>query len=313
MGKLLASQIHEESLENNETVRIRALVRSEEEALSVRCDLAGMVTVGGVGRPRDADWLQVRVIADGNEDVAAQMEQAFEGATAAVLCDAAHNELVRQNDEGGRWSLRVPARDQADLSERLLGEVRAAQKSSTLQHLVLRSSMGLSLWKRLSPEERDEDDDEDENDDSVDTTVAEACVQVMGGPQALVGLARAEAALSSSSSSIDTTVLRLGALTDHPGPMPLVFGRGDDAILLGRVEGDTDARRPPMISRADAARVAATLVRRRRPVERGTAVVVDCAWVANMGRSSVGSEEALRAANRQDIARDVLDSCGVVV
>lgn len=263
--------------------------------------MAGMVTVNGVSTFREHDdWLEVVVVPD-DDRRDRRMEAVLEGAAAAVLCDASHNELVRSGV--GRWSLRVPAED---LTGRLLAEIRAARKSTALEHLVLRSSMGTRLLRERNPSR----------------AVVEA-VDVMGGAAALRGPERAEAALldddedgTSWSPDLSVAVLRLGALTDDAGPMPLVFGPGDDSILLERIEGDEDARRPPMISRADAARAAVAILKdhgRRRPTSpTHRRAIVDCAWAANLTPSSVGSEEALRAAHRQDVAKEVREKCRLV-
>merc|ERR1712238_368311 len=48
------------------------------------------------------------------------------------------------------------------------------------------------------------------------------------------------------------TILRLGALTDDAGMVPLVFGKDDS----------TTNNRPPILSRADAARISTFLVRK---------------------------------------------------
>lgn len=292
MGKLLAGQVREGSSlygDGATTVRVRALVRSDAEALSVACDLAGMVTKGGTMTAKECDWLETVVVPNvSDEENILKLEAAFEGATGAVLCDASHNELVVLDD--GRWSLRIPDQENnEDLSERLSAEIEAAGKSKTLEHLVLRSSMGLHLY-------RGKENTEEE---------AEA-VRVMGGAEALSGPQRAEQALAADP-SLDYTVLRLGALTDDAGMMPLDFGT-DDSILLGRTQGQS-TRRPPMISRADAARVAAFVLRERQAFAHKK-MVVDCAWVSSMNQpSSVGSEEALTRAGRQDIVKIILESC----
>lgn len=300
MGKLLASQIHEGASRYggkfddapSPPIKIRAVVRSEEEAKSVLCDLAGMVIVNGITSIKSCDWLETIVIGDVSlEENAGLLEEAFDGATYAVLCDASHNELVRSSTDG-KWSMRVPAKENEDLSFRIMREIEAAAKCKSLEHVVLRSSMGLFLT------------DSDSKSDGAERTVLDEAIQIMGGRRALLGPSRAEEALRAS--KLDYTILRLGALTDDAGMIPLIFGT-EDALLLKRMEGTT-TRRPPMLSRADAARVAAFVLREKKSFEKKR-LVVDCAWGPKWGRSSVGTEEAFSAASRQDLTGDILSAC----
>jgi len=296
MGKLLASQIREgASLYNDAPVnndgspliKIRAVVRTEEEAKSVICDLAGMVIKNGAISYNKCDWLETVVVGDVSlEENKKLLVKAFEGATCAVLCDASHNELLQM--DGGKWSLRIPANENREISDRLLEEIKAATKSKTLGHVVLRSSMGLFLSSSDRPSNGDED-------------MVQDAIQVMGGDEALLGPRRAEEALRAS--DLDFTILRLGALTDDAGMVPLIFGT-DDALLMKRIEGG-NTRRPPMLSRADAARVAASVLM-ERDFYAGKRLVIDCAWAPKWGRSSVGTEEAVSAAGRQDLKKAIL-------
>jgi len=300
MGKLLASQIREGALlygDNHDSptpVKIRAVVRSDEEAKSVLCDLAGMVTRDGITSHRETDWLETVVIGDISlEENVNRLEKVFDGATGAVLCDASHNELV-QSEEDGKWSLRVPGIESKEHSNRLSAEIDAATKSKSLEHVILRSSMGLFLNKRgldfeWSPSQKE--------------VIIEA-VKAMGGDEALLGPRRAEEALESS--GLDFSILRLGALTDDAGMIPLAFGT-DDSLLVQWIEGQK-TRRPPVLSRADAARIASFMLRERKLFMKKR-LVIDCAWLPKWGSSSVGTEEALIAASKQDLIGDINSAC----
>lgn len=282
MGKVLALQIREDAqiagVPAEELPRIRAVVRSEAEAASVACDLGGMTLIGGEASPVKLDWLEIIIVEDIEEERGREMLlAAFEGADGAILCDASHNEMVWSNDgtngsgEEEVCSISVPAAESKDLSKRLLAEIDAASSSSTLRHVVMRSSMGLSPG------------------------VSEEAAAAMGGEAALAGPRKAEKALRSS--GINHTILRLGALTDDAGMIPLLFGM-NDAILERRIDSTT-TRRPPILSRSDAARVAIFLLKEASSMFRD--LTVDCSWHPKYGRSSVGSEEAVNAACRQDL------------
>jgi len=293
MGKLLASQIREgaalydASASGSTLVKIRAIVRTKEEAKSLICDLAGMVTKNGKTSYNKCDWLETVVVGDVKlEENSRRLVEAFEGASGAILCDSSHNELIQMDD--GKWSLRVPANENRAISCRLLEEIKAATKSTSLEHVVLRSSMGLYLSSN------------DINKNGDEEMVMEA-VKVMGGDEALFGPRQAEDALHAS--NLDFTILRLGALTDDAGMVPIVFGK-DDSILMKRIEG-MNTRRPPILSRADAARVAASVLM-ERDFYAGKRLVIDCAWAPKWGRSSVGTEEAVSAASRQDLKKAIL-------
>lgn len=292
MGKLLALQIKEDAeIQGRDAPRIRAVVRSEEEARSVRCDLGGMRMSGGRAEPVPLDWLDVVVVEGVREGAGGgpsrELRDAFDGADYAVLCDAAHNEIVWSAADGGGGdeevcSVAVPAVESRDLSERLLAEIDAAAASPTLRHVLLRSSMGLAA--------------------GADSRAGAA----MGGAVALDGPCRAEEALRRS--RLDHTILRLGALTDDPGMVPLMFGR-DDSILLKRIDTATASVRPPIMSRADAARVSTFLLKETDALKGMT---IDCSWHPKFGRNSVGTEEAIQAASRQDLKRDILKRCSPV-
>jgi len=290
MGKLLALQIHEDSQNNNNINNppptIRAIVRSQAEALSVQCDLGGIKLDGGKVTPIPLDWLETIVVEDiTNEGDRALLNEAFEGASVSILCDASHNEIVWDSEEdssgGERSRIIVPAAESRDLSERLLAEIDAASTHGTLlRHVVLRSSMGLAVG-----------------------ATSEAGL-AMGGDSALDGPAKAESALKST--NLPHTILRLGALTDDAGMVPLIFGV-DDSILRKRMDNGEGTMRPPIVSRADAARVS-TFLLREGGVFKG--MTIDCSWHPKFGRNSVGTEEAVQSAGRQDLKRDILDKCG---
>jgi len=285
MGKLLALQIHEDSkLSGTTPPTIRAIVRSNAEALSVQCDLGGMKMAGGEVKPIPLDWLETIVVKDINDAAdLAKLNKAFTGAHASILCDASHNEMVWNDDEGDACSIIVPAAESRDLSERLLAEIDAAASSGTsLRHIVMRSSMGLAVG-----------------------TSSEAGM-AMGGVAALDGPRKAEEALRST--SLDYTILRLGALTDDAGMVPLMFGV-DDSILRKRMDNGEGTRRPPIVSRADAARVSTFLLREANSFKGMT---IDCSWHPKFGRNSVGTEEAIHAAGRQDLKRDILNKCAPI-
>ena len=101
------------------------------------------------------------------------------------------------------------------------------------------------------------------------------------------------------------TVLRLGALVDSAGGIPLTFGSGD-AQLLERC-ADGVALEPPLISRNDAARLVVDVVRRGL-LQLGNATV-DVAWQDKWGMSSAGTEEASRCAGRQDLVGAAVGAC----
>jgi len=298
MGKLLALQIHEDSkLSGTTPPKIRAIVRSDAEALSVQCDLGGMTMAGGNVKPIPLDWLDTIVVKDIDDEAdRAKLNGAFRGAHASILCDASHNEIVWNDAEGETngagtgssssdsredCSIIVPAAESRDLSERLLAEIDAASSAgSSLRHVVMRSSMGLAVGGEAG--------------------------MAMGGDAALDGPRKAEAALRST--SLDYTILRLGALTDDPGMVPLMFGV-DDSILSKRMDNGEGTRRPPIVSRADAARVSTFLL---READSFKGMTIDCSWHPKFGRNSVGTEEAIQAAGRQDLKRDILNKCAPV-
>jgi len=254
----------------------------------VQCDLGGMTMAGGQTKPIPLPWLETVVVKDiRDESDLAKLRAAFSGARASILCDASHNEIVETHsgadDSSATYSIVVPAADSKDLSERLLAEIDAAATSgSSIRHVILRSSMGLAV--------------------GASTEAGRA----MGGESALDGPCKAEAALRAT--SLDFTVLRLGALTDDAGMVPLIFGV-DDSILMKRMDSAEGTRRPPIVSRADAARLTTFLLRENTFFKGMT---IDCSWHPKFGRNSVGTEEAIQAAGMQDLKLGILNSCGSI-
>jgi len=320
--------------------KIRAIVRSEKEAYSVRCDLGGMKMVSGsIAQPIALDWLECIIIDTVALDASerpAKLRDAFEGCRAAILCDASHNELVWNEDltsdsstdyTNTGYSIVVPASENKDHSRRLLEEIDATSHSSTLEHVVLRSTMGLAV-ARASEAQRLYMDQNPVLPMEVEIDW-EALARAMGGEAALAGPREAEKAfrnlaetcsINSLSESCNIsrrhTILRLGALTDDAGMVPLVFG-SNDSILIKTTDDCTKNYRPPILSRADAARVSTVLVRSEYDEfdtnnnpnnEGGNLVTIDCAWHPKYGRDSVGREETVSHAVRQDLKQAIVEA-----
>jgi len=320
--------------------RIRAIVRSEKEAYSVKCDLGGMTTVGGgVAKPNHLNWLETVIIDSDLEasEKASLLKESFEGCRAAILCDASHNELVWNDNEtaGGEFSVVVPAAESRDLSKRLLEEINAASYSSTLQHVVLRSTMGLEVSLAAAAHRRYMDTVEPAGAPLEGAIDWEKLARAMGGEAALAGARESERAfrkMAEQNPSCRHTILRLGALTDDAGMVPLVFGN-KDSILIKTTDDGTENYRPPILSRSDAARVSTVLVRKDEGNDESNSnaavncdsnatfgvngdgdsnadttvniVTVDCAWHPKYGRDSVGREETVSAAGRQDLKKAI--------
>ena len=366
MGKLLALQLREDAsnryqsrIQNTEDdtdasgdeetkkndmeehlPRIRAIVRSDQEAYSVRCDLGGMKMVGGAAQPMPCDWLET-VVVDHSKLDGSQREEllrtAFEGCKAAVLCDASHNELVwteecsfEENENGSTESnedcgfrVVVPASESRDLSKRLLEEIDATKHSTTLEHVVLRSTMGLAVSEAARAHDLYlQQQPAIPMEPGVDWR---ALANAMGGEAALSGPRTAETAFGlvanakSTPKSRKHTVLRLGALTDDPGMVPLVFGR-KDSILIKTADDGTQNYKPPILSRSDAARISVMLVRSDDENNingsdniNNDLLTIDCAWHPSYGRDSVGREEVVSAAARQNLdIRAILEAIPAV-
>ena len=139
MGTQLVAQLREEF---GESVTVRAIVRSEEEATKLLCDLYGVKLKSGKMEPlvpKCGSWVTPFVVDANCPDEA--LEVAFAGATSAVLCDALHTELVTDGDSQAR-SVRVP--EGSEQSKRLPRMLKACAASPSLSHVVLRSSMGIA-------------------------------------------------------------------------------------------------------------------------------------------------------------------------
>ena len=134
--------------------------------------------------------------------------------------------------------------------------------------------------------------------DGASSVTVEQALTRMGGVAAVAAQADAEAALRSrcAQSGAAFTILRLGALVDSAGGVPLSFGVGDTQLLERVVGGETE---PPLISRNDAARLVVEVIIGGLPLLGG--VVIDAAWGDKWGVNSAGTEEAARTAARQDV------------
>jgi len=126
----------------------------------------------------------------------------------------------------------------------------------------------------------------------------------MGGAAVIAVGADAKTALKKQCEQrgIFYMVMRLGALVDSAGGVPLAFG-GDNALLLERV-GD-GMPEPPLIARNDAARLVVDVVS-SGPAANLSGAVVDVAWGSKWGMASAGTEEAARTAARQDVVAGVV-------
>ena len=322
MGKLLALQLHEDpELIQDGYTTVRAVCRSDDEAWAIACDLGGIVLREGQPHPIPCAWLETVVIDDArlqnSSDTTEALNQVFADATAAVLCDASHNELEWQdgNHRSGTndFRVRVPSSEvlkNSELSSRLLKEIAAAATSNTLQRIIVRSSMGCGLEKSH----------EDQHEDTL--------YDMMGGDVALTGPKLAELQTTKlfaqqnehENEHNDTinpgqscVILRLGALTDDAGMVPLIFdGTGKDVLLQqrsGQSNSNSDTTttpmlRPPILSRADAARVSVALV--KAPWFGPQFAIVECAWMHKYGRNSVGTEETVHHAQRQNLQAEIL-------
>ena len=331
MGTSLVAQLHEswELLDpppwaSAGDLVVRAVVRDDDEATRLKIDLGGLVLRDNKAVPLldTSTWLDVRVVPDGGENEGAALAAALDGAAACVLCSAAHAgfEVAGGGDGGGAGALvpgsiarakaerafaggspginvRVPRAEAEQAGRRLLREIGAvgaavdgAGPGATLRHVVLRSSMGVHALGGVRGA----------------TAVADADVLAlarMGGEEAVRAHAAAEDALRSAcGSKVGTTVVRLGALTDDAGGVPLEFGSGDRQ-LVDRVSGDAGdgvaASEPPLVSRNDAARLLMDVVRRGLP--KLDHKVFDAAWKDKFGAVSAGTLETALTAAGQDL------------
>ena len=324
MGVSVVGQLREQLLLNPErerppwceasedSLQIRAVVRSEQEAARLQLDLCGSVLRGGVLTPlldMEKDLgIQICVCGD-DADEAASLEAAFAGASCAVLLSAAHADfssgsaplgapIVPGSIEAAKAASRfagtavnvaIPPVEGARAARRLGAEIAAAAVSPQIRHVILRSSMGVA-----SLEAEDADAEEDKE--------GSLAVGRMGGAAALAVQADAEAALRArcDQKGVAYTVLRLGALVDSAGGVPLAFGQGDQQ-LLDRA-ADDDVNEPPLISRNDAARIVCHVAGEGLPSLGGA--TLDVAWQDRWGTTSAGTDETARAAARQDVMAD---------
>ena len=107
-----------------------------------------------------------------------------------------------------------------------------------------------------------------------------------------------------SQKGITFTTLRLGALIDSAGGVPLAFGEGD-SLLVESLSTERGSE-PPLISRNDAARLVVETLCSGLPRLGGA--TVDAAWAHKWSLSSAGTEEAARTAARQDLITDCVDA-----
>ena len=107
-----------------------------------------------------------------------------------------------------------------------------------------------------------------------------------------------------SDKGITFTTLRLGALIDSAGGVPLAFGEGD-SLLVESLSTERGSE-PPLISRNDAARLVVETLCSGLPRLGGA--TVDAAWAHKWSLSSAGTEEAARTAARQDLITDCVDA-----
>jgi len=162
----------------------------------------------------------------------------------------------------------------------LLEEIDAASYSSSLEHVVLRSTMGLAVSEAAAVYRMYSKQTPVPVESILDW---EALTTAMGGEQAISGARNAERAFRKMAEvrkkknnnennnennekqqnikKCKYTILRLGALTDDAGMVPLVFGK-NDSILIKTADDGTTNNRPPILSRSDAARVSTFLVRK---------------------------------------------------
>ena len=290
MGTLLVAQLREEF---GECVTVRAIVRSEAESEKLLCDIHGVKLVNGSMAPlvpSCGSWVTPFVVdADCTDD---DLKKAFAGATSAVLCDALHTELI--DDSPGKRAIRVP--EGGEQARRLPRMLKAASTASpSLAHVVLRSSMGIACAASCGPSADPESSPRECDADAM------RAIDRMGGSAILAAVGESEEQLASS--GLPYTVLRLGALTDDAGMIPLAFGANDDLLLQSfeLTEGDE----PPMLSRADAARAAISVLQTGSPLHGAT---FECAWDYKWARSSIGTEEAVLRAGRQDMRAGMLEA-----
>ena len=294
---------------------IRAVVRDENEATRLKIDLGGCVIKDKKAQPLvdTSAWLHVEVVEEGPNE-AKGLGDALKGASTCVLCAAAHagfeavssidgeavvpGSLARARAESSfshvaGINVRVPRNEAESAARRLLAEIDAVSiesKDSTtnLRHVILRSSMGVSTLEAVKGA----------------TSVKDADVLAlarMGGEESIRAISKAEDALEEAcGDSVGTTILRLGALTDDAGGVPLAFGTHDS--LLRDLISEAGSAEPPLVSRNDAARLLGEVVRRGLPALDHR--VVDAAWSPKFGVVSAGTPETAATAARQDVVQE---------
>lgn len=334
MGVSVVGQLHErwQMASPEEPLEIRAIVRSGEEASRLKLDLCGAVIRGGVMSPLldiEADLgIKVYVVPDDLAEPSG-LARAFDGADTAVLLSAAHADFApaatddlqlersqlnvdepsvgsvfhrrassayaaalkaAKNSSVG-LNVRVPPLASAAASRRLGAEIAAVATAPSMRHVVLRSSMGVAALNKVSGSAAGNDAEDEKR-------LALAAIKRMGGAMSIAGQADAEGALRArcKQSGASSTILRLGALVDSAGGVPLSFGKGDEQLLEGLEDGATE---PPLISRNDAARLVVEVVCEGLPSLADA--TIDAAWGDKWGMSSAGCEEAARAASRQPL------------
>lgn len=321
MGASLCAQLHESweregtpNWASHDKLVIRAVVRDENEATRLKIDLGGCVIKDKQAQPLvdTSDWLDVTVVEEGAGE-AAGLAAALQGASTAVFCAAAHagfeacastseapavvpGSLARARAESSfshvdGINVRVPRNEAESASRRLLAEVNAIESeaketASVLRHVVLRSSMGVGSLEGVKGA----------------TSVSDVDVLSlarMGGEENIRAIACAEEALKKAcEAQVGTTIIRLGALTDDSGGVPLAFGRDDQMLRECVVDGGGCAE-PPLVSRNDAARLLGEVVRRGLPSL--DQVTFDAAWSPKFGVVSAGTPETAATAARQDV------------
>ena len=297
------------------TTKYHALVRSEEEAEKLRFDLAGVKVVEGkpvLANSSRLDHISIIILAPGSNvsTINETLRRAFTGVTYAMLCDAGHSEIVPRSDGKGvevRMPLEADTESPFQLLDVISGLVKFVQQEeatytsgSRLKHVLMRGTMGVACIERCVTQENayiGHDGNEESLVARCDLNT-EAALEIMGGRVPLYGKLICERALVAS--GLPHTILRLGALTDDAGMVPLRFGGGgDDTLLLEHVASDSTLEHrgePPKLSRTDAVRVSIELLR-HHPAPSGE--IIDCAWAVNWGVSSAGTEDSKLNAARQ--------------
>ena len=226
------------------------------------------------------------------------VDQVVTGATFHRRASKAYAAALAAALEDG-VNVRVPPVTGATASRRLGAEVAAVAAAGSMRHVVLRSSMGVGALRTITGADKTTDD---EGVDEEELQMASVAITRMGGAATIAAQADAESALRTrcAQGSASCTVLRLGALVDSAGGIPLSFG-ASDALLLERV-ADERAKEPPLISRNDAARLVAEIVCAGLPSLADA--TVDAAWDVKWGMSSAGREETARTAARQKLVAE---------